>query len=179
MTAGSAGARPAFRRLGRRWRAGAGDHVMRSPMTRPAGAAAASVVLACLAGASGCGASHGAAASPGGSATAGVSRRCPAVPPVTVYVGTGAGTVVPVRAATNIAGRPIPVGIFPMSLAVTPDARDVYVAVGADGFAGGAVIPIDPPPNKAGPPIGETGRPTGIPITPDGKTGHRPGHRRG
>jgi DNA-binding beta-propeller fold protein YncE len=42
-------------------------------------------------------------------------------------IDRGAGTVTPIRTATNAAGRPIPVGADPVAIAVTPDSRTVLV----------------------------------------------------
>ena len=48
------------------------------------------------------------------------------------------GTVVPIRTATDTALAPIRVGIDPISIAVTPDGKTIYVA----NYGSGTVTPI-------------------------------------
>jgi len=105
--------------------------------------------------------------------------RCPSSRRVTVYVGSGAGSVIPVRAATKTAGPAVQVGNFPVSLAVAPGGKTVYVAVGDDGFADGYVVPVRVAANAADPEILVGGRSSGIAITPNGKTVYVPDYEEG
>jgi DNA-binding beta-propeller fold protein YncE len=62
--------------------------------------------------------------------------------PVTVYVANEAdGTVTPIQAASNTAGRPIRVGPAPALIAISPDGRTAYV-VGIGSIVPGAVAPV-------------------------------------
>jgi DNA-binding beta-propeller fold protein YncE len=127
-----------------------------------AGAAAAAVVCAVALAVTGA-IGHRAAAPAGG--------------PATVYVlggGGTIGTVTPISASTNRAGRPIVVrtgsGIVSgQALAVTPDGKTIWAAGGAAD-----VTPISTATNKPGKPVrvayGRGGGPDQVLVTPDGKT---------
>jgi YVTN family beta-propeller protein len=61
---------------------------------------------------------------------------------VTIYVANAAeGTVTPIQAARNTAGRPIRVGGAPTQIAISPDGQTAYV-VGARSFQPDAVAPV-------------------------------------
>jgi DNA-binding beta-propeller fold protein YncE len=83
----------------------------------------------------------------------------------TLYVGCDDGTLVPIRTATNTAGRPIPISGGTITIAFTPDGKTAYVG------GGGTVTPVSTATNTAGKPI-RTGLPVVevMAITPDGKT---------
>jgi YVTN family beta-propeller protein len=52
----------------------------------------------------------------------------------TAYVpDAGAGTVTPIRTATNTAGPPIAVGTGPFAIAITPDGTTAYVTNDGSG----------------------------------------------
>ena len=81
----------------------------------------------------------------------------------TAYVANnGAGTVTPIRTATNTPGPPITVGRFPRVIAITPDGRTAYVA----NQDSGAVTPICTATNTPGKPITVGSDPVAIAITP-------------
>ena len=96
----------------------------------------------------------------------------------TVYVCNVKGTVIPIRIATNTAGKPIRVGFLAVTaIAITPDEKTAYVVEGS-GSSGtvppiATVIPIATATNTAGKPI-KVGRffAGPIAITPDGKTAY-------
>ena len=97
--------------------------------------------------------------------------------PVTVYVansglfGNPPGhTVTPINAATNTAGKAIPVGRHPQDIVITPDGKTAYVSNGIG--AAGKVTPISTATNTPGPAIPAGALPGGIVITPDGKTAY-------
>ena len=77
----------------------------------------------------------------------------------------------PISTATNSAGPPIPVGINPYRIAITPDGKTAYVV---DYAHQGMVTPISTATNTAGPPIPVGNYPYAIAITPDGKTAYVP-----
>ena len=91
----------------------------------------------------------------------------------TVYVSNGrGGTVTPIVTAANTPGPPIPVGLGPGLIVITPDGRTAYVTSDES-----IVVPIDTATGTPGPPIrvgvdrpGLHDQPDGIAITPDGKT---------
>jgi YVTN family beta-propeller protein len=62
----------------------------------------------------------------------------------------------------NRAGRPIRVGRFPDSLAITPDGRTLYVVNGDSG----TVTPVNTATNRPGRPIRVGLSPVDIAITP-------------
>jgi len=76
----------------------------------------------------------------------------------TVYVCNVKGTVIPIRIATNTAGKPIRVGFLAVTaIAITPDEKTAYVVEGS-GSSGtvppiATVIPIATATNTAGKPI--------------------------
>ena len=55
------------------------------------------------------------------------SRRT-AKPPTSLNLNSRSGTVTPITTATNTAGPPIPTGIYPDAIAITPDGKTAYVA---------------------------------------------------
>ena len=59
-------------------------------------------------------------------------------------------TVTPISTATDRAGRPIPVGAFPVAYAFAPGARTLYVA----SFGANSVTPIDTATGRPGRPAG-------------------------
>ena len=93
--------------------------------------------------------------------------------PVTAYVLSGSGRVIPIRAAANQALPPVKLGRNRVlcAIAVTPDGKTAYVASHGPGFAG-TVTPIRTATNTALPPIKSGGNPFEIAITPDGKTAY-------
>jgi DNA-binding beta-propeller fold protein YncE len=81
--------------------------------------------------------------------------------------------VVPIRTATNKAGKPIKVGIGPAQIAFTPDSKKAYVT--NDGIGerlGNTVTPISTATGKAGKPIKVGQFPEAIAITPNSKTAY-------
>ena len=74
-----------------------------------------------------------------------------------------------VETATGKAGAPIPVGAGPVSIAVGPAGKTVYVANFNDG-SGDTVTPISTATNKAGQPILVGPGATGIAISSAGAT---------
>jgi YVTN family beta-propeller protein len=96
------------------------------------------------------------------------SGAVPAPPPITAYVTSGSGSVIPIDLATNTPGTAIPVGGGADGIAITPDAKTAYVSVTGNDF----VTPIDVATNTAGTPIPVGSGPYGIAITPDGKTAY-------
>ena len=69
----------------------------------------------------------------------------------------------PINTATNIAGRPIPVGSGPSGVAITPNGATVYVT----NYYSDTVTPIATATNTAGRPIPVGSGPIGIAITPN------------
>ena len=94
-------------------------------------------------------------------------QRVTPPPPATAYVVNFlAGTVTPIQAATDKAGRAIKVGKHPDAIAVTPDGKTVFVAnQGSD-----TVIPIQAATDEPGRAIKVGKHPDAIAVTPDGKT---------
>lgn len=85
-------------------------------------------------------------------------------PPMAYTVNLLANTVTPINTATNTAGRPIPVGSNPTTIAITPDGRTVYVA----NAESNTVTPIATATNKPGKPITVGKDPSYLAITPNG-----------
>jgi YVTN family beta-propeller protein len=85
----------------------------------------------------------------------------------TAYVALSADSeVIPIRVATNTAGRPVKVGRGPDAIVITPDGKTVYVASsGSD-----TVTPISTATNRAGRAIKVGVSPGVMAITPDGRT---------
>ena len=119
----------------------------------------------------------GAAAAAGALIWAGLAGTAAAGPPsavspaglaqlVTAYVGSGSGTVTPIRAATNTALKAIRVGRLPVAIAITPDGQTAYVV----NETSGTVTPIRIATNTAGKPIKVGNGAFAIAITPDGRT---------
>jgi YVTN family beta-propeller protein len=82
----------------------------------------------------------------------------------TVYVSNqSSNNVTPIAVATNTPGPPIPVGIGPAGVAVTPDGATAYVT----NFSSNNVTPIAVATNTPGPPIPVGIGPAGVAITPD------------
>ncbi len=77
-------------------------------------------------------------------------------------------TVTPINLATNTAGTPIPVGGFPVGVAITPNGETAYVA----NDEGATVTPITVATNTAGTPIPVGDGPEGVAITPNGETAY-------
>jgi YVTN family beta-propeller protein len=90
------------------------------------------------------------------------------------------GTVTPIDTARDVAGAAIPVGAFPLAIAVTPDGSTGYVTHAGGGASEGTVTPIDLATDTAGSPIVLGANPNGNPdhsdeaiaITPDGTTAY-------
>ena len=116
-----------------------------------------------------------AATSSSGAATGPPSTVPRPIGPVTVYVansglfGNPPGqTVTPIDAATNTAGKAIPVGRHPQDIVITPDGKTAYVAnSGSD-----TVTPISTATNTPGQAIPAGKWPLDIAITPGGKTAY-------
>src|SRR6267378_8287407 len=107
---------------------------------------------------------------PAGAATGGVS-------PIAYVTNFTLNTVTPISTSSNLAGAPITVGGWPVSIAVAPDGRTAYVF----NYTSQTVTPITLGTNTPGTPIrvGEEFNPQssassypGIAITPDGKTAY-------
>jgi hyaluronoglucosaminidase len=77
---------------------------------------------------------------------------------------TGRGAVVPVDTATGRTGRPLPAGVGPVALALTPDGRTLFVA------DANAVVPLNLATGKLGTPIRVGDAPCALAVTPDGRT---------
>ncbi|HEY2053846.1 MAG TPA: PKD domain-containing protein [Solirubrobacterales bacterium] len=83
-----------------------------------------------------------------------------------VYVSAfGANAVTPIDTQTKLAGTPIPVGVSPNGIAITPDGKTAYVA----DLNGNDVTPIDTQTAVPGASIKVGKRPRGIAVTPDGR----------
>jgi YVTN family beta-propeller protein len=96
-----------------------------------------------------------------------ISASVPMAAAHEVYVGNGGSSSVSVidTATNQVVGSPIPVGLGPFGMAITPDARTAYVA----NIDVGLVKAIDVGTKQvAGTPIEVGGGPEGIAITPDG-----------
>jgi hyaluronoglucosaminidase len=78
----------------------------------------------------------------------------------TAYVDSFRGTVVPIRTATNTAGKASRAGEGG-ALAVTPDGKTVYVA----SYGPGTITPIRTATGKAGKPVKVGRNPAAIAIT--------------
>jgi DNA-binding beta-propeller fold protein YncE len=79
-------------------------------------------------------------------------------------------TLIPIPTATNIPGKPIPLGRdldAPGLMAMTPNGKTIYVAAGLN-----TVIPVSTVTNTAGKPIPVGLQPYQILITPDGRTAY-------
>jgi YVTN family beta-propeller protein len=100
--------------------------------------------------------------------------------PIAYVTDPGAGTVIPIATATNVAGTAITVGAHPTAVAITPDGKTAYVTNPVSGicnkithvckYSDGSVTPIATATNTAGTPITVGVSPSGIAITPEGKT---------
>ena len=78
-------------------------------------------------------------------------------------------TVTPIPVCTNVAGKPIPVGNGPVTIAITPNGKTAYVV----NENSGTVTPIRTATNTPGKAIRVAGRlPDAIAITPNGKTAY-------
>jgi YVTN family beta-propeller protein len=98
---------------------------------------------------------------------------CGAVPGAagayTVYVANHeSNTVTPIDTATGLAGSPIPVGVEPWGVAITPDAKTAYVA----NEKSNTLTPISVAKDTAGTPIPVGQQPNEVAITPNGKTAY-------
>jgi YVTN family beta-propeller protein len=71
-------------------------------------------------------------------------------------------TVTPISTASNTAGRPIPTGVSPRAIAITPNGKTAYVA----NDSSDTVTPIQTATNTAGKPIPVGKTPWFIAITP-------------
>jgi DNA-binding beta-propeller fold protein YncE len=80
--------------------------------------------------------------------------------------GSQQGFVVPVPVHASAAGTPIKVGLNPVQIVFTPDAKMAYVA----NYASESVTPIQLPGGQAGPPIAAGKIPTRLAVSPDGTT---------
>jgi YVTN family beta-propeller protein len=98
-------------------------------------------------------------------ATAGAASPGCRAPAVTVYVvNDSAGTVTPIRAATNTAGPAIKVGGHPLNIAITPNGKTAYVT------ANTTVTPVTTTTGAVGKAITVGEMTQIIVITPNGKT---------
>lgn len=89
--------------------------------------------------------------------------------PSAVYAVGEYGSVFPISAATNTAGKPIRVDRYSgTAVALTPDGATAYVT----SEYSGTVTPVNTSTNTAGPPIHAGPTPTWIATTPDGKTAY-------
>ena len=80
--------------------------------------------------------------------------------------GSQQGFAVPVHIRTSTAGTPIRVGLNPVQIAFTPDAKMAYVA----NYASESVTPIQLADGRAGPPIAAGRMPARLAVSPDGRT---------
>ena len=80
--------------------------------------------------------------------------------------GSQQGFVVPVYVRASTAGTPTRVGLNPVQIIFTPDAKMAYVA----NYASESVTPIQLPGGQAGPPIAAGKIPTRLAVSPDGTT---------
>jgi YVTN family beta-propeller protein len=82
----------------------------------------------------------------------------------------GIGNVLPVRASTVTAGKPITVGWVPTAIEITPTGQTAYVldteGAGAHGSSQGAVTPVTISTRKAGRPVSVGIFPLALAITP-------------
>ena len=82
---------------------------------------------------------------------------------LTAYVNNeGSNSVTAIRAATNTASKPIPVGDSPLAIAVTPNGTAVHVVNGSSN----TVTPIATTTNVAGTPVAAGTFPVTIAVTP-------------
>jgi len=70
-------------------------------------------------------------------------------------VADGGNSVTPINVATNKPGPFIPAGHYPIALAVSGDAKTLYVA----DYPSGTVTPVSTTTNRAGRPIPVARRP--------------------
>jgi YVTN family beta-propeller protein len=98
-----------------------------------------------------------------------LTAPAPAAADRIAYVtNNSSNSVTPIDIATHTAGTPIPVGLSPISVAITPDGTTAYVTtLGSDG-----VTPIDIATNTAGTPIPVGSPSIGVAVTPDGTTAY-------
>ena len=90
----------------------------------------------------------------------------PAPPPVRAYVSsTGANNVTPLALATGTLGAPIPVGVTPLGIAITPNGLTAYVANNP-----GSVTPINLVTDTPGAAIPVGPSSWSVAATPDGST---------
>jgi DNA-binding beta-propeller fold protein YncE len=97
----------------------------------------------------------------------------PGQPKAYVSQGCGRGTIVPLDLTTSTAGTPVPIGLEPNRMAVTPDGSTLWVAVSGGGLtAPNTLTPVDVATDTAGTPIQlSVGKYlAGVAITPDGGT---------
>ena len=100
-------------------------------------------------------------------AVAGLLGSAEALAQNAYITNTSGDTVSVIDTATNrVVGSPIPVGIGPFGVAVTPDGSHVYVANGSSGTV--SVIATASNTVTATIPVGVG--PTGLAVTPDGST---------
>ena len=87
----------------------------------------------------------------------------------TLYAATY-GSVVPIRTATNTAGKPIAIAAngSTVTIALSPDGRTLYAA----SSGAGTVTPIRTATNKLGKPIALGGQAYGLVISPRGRTAY-------
>src|SRR5262249_61632091 len=84
---------------------------------------------------------------------------------------SGANTVSVIATASNtVVGSPIPVGLAPLGVAVTPDRRKVFVA----NHASNTVSVIDTATNAVSATISIGPSPFGVAVTPAGPKAHVP-----
>jgi YVTN family beta-propeller protein len=77
-------------------------------------------------------------------------------------------SLTPIDVASHTGGSPIPVGLQPTAIAITPDGRGAYVT----NFGSNTVTPINVNANAAGPPIPVDPQPAAAAVTPDGSTAY-------
>jgi hypothetical protein len=82
--------------------------------------------------------------------------------------GYDTGSVVPITLASGTAGSPIPVGAYPVAIAVTPDGSTAYVVNAGDS----TITPITLASDTVGTPISVGADPIAIAITPSGGTAY-------
>ena len=124
--------------------------------------AAAGAVIAVVAGtAAVSGAIHGRRAAAGAS---------PAHRVIAYVADAGSGMVIPIRTATNTALPPIKAGRAPDVIAITPDGKTAYVAIGSFFYGTHQELdPIQTATGKMGTPI-PFANPYDLAMAPDGKT---------
>jgi hypothetical protein len=95
----------------------------------------------------------------------------------TVYVACDTypdSVVVPVSTASNTAGVPIPVGFYPVAIAVTGNGRDVIVANGTTLYRNGVHV-ISTSTNTVVKHFLITESPNSMTVAPDGRLAYLPG----